>query len=281
MALPFQQFNFKNVLYFHPYLNEEILKNVLNVQPLLLIGSNNGGLTTSIKTNQYRLNGLIECKSRLGWTVHGPIFEKQTASSLTISVHLCTEINYEQELNDLIRESYKIENFGVRNETEKLPEADEAAVNIMRNTMKKVGDRFEIGHLYKYPGKKFPIEKSKQMAMKRLHFIEKKMDQNEKFAEEYIQRIQNYVTKGYAEKLIGDDLKETPNTFYLPHFDAHHPNKPGKFRWVMDAKANAGEYSLNDLLLLGPDFVPPLLAVLWRARMKPIGINSDIAEMFH
>lgn len=62
LALPFQQFNFKDVLYLHPYLNEEILKNVSDVQPLLLVGSNNASLTVPLKTNQYRLNGLIECK---------------------------------------------------------------------------------------------------------------------------------------------------------------------------------------------------------------------------
>lgn len=280
LALPFQNFNVKDVLYLHPYLDEEKLKKICYVQPLLLIGSNNAGLTVSLKTLQCRLNGLLECKSRLGWTIHGPIYENQCKSS-SLSVHLLAQKEEDKSLNELVKESYEIENFGVTNETEKLSADDDAALTIMRNTMKKVGDRFEIGHLYKYPGKKFPTEESKQMALKRLYLIEQKMDRNEKFAEEYIQRIEDHVMKGYAEKLTGNYLKDTPNTYYLPHFDAHNPNKPGKFRWVMDAKAKAGEYSLNDLLFQGPDFVPPLLAILWRARLKPIGMNSDIAEMFH
>jgi len=71
------------------------------------------------------------------------------------------------------------------------------------------------------------------------------MDRDGKFADEYVKRVNDYVEKGYAEKLIGDDAKEAPNTFYLPHFNAHNPNKPGRFRWVMDAKAKAGKYSLN------------------------------------
>lgn len=280
LALPSQAFNVKEVLKLHPYLNEEKLQSISNVQPLLLIGSNNGGFIVSIKTVQRQLNGLIECKSRLGWTIHGPI-HKNSVAPPSMSVHICANIGEEENLNDLVKKSYEIENFGITNETETLSEADAIALDIMRDTMKKVGDRFEIGHLYKNPDQKFPTEESKQMALKRLHSIEKKMDQDEKFADEYIQRVEDYVKKGYIEKLTGDDLKDTPKTYYLPHFDAHNPNKPGKFRWVMDAKAKAGEYSLNDLLLQGPDFVPSLLGVLWRARLKLIGINSDIAEMFH
>lgn len=233
-----------------------------------------------LKTTQFRLNGLQECKSHLGNTIHGPIYGNPSRSA-SLSVHLLAHTMKDEKLNDLIKETYKIENFGVLNEVEKPSEKDEAALCIMRNTMRKVGEKFEIGHLYKYPEQNFPTKQSKQMAIKRLLSIEKKMDRNEKFSNEYVQRIEDYVKKGYAEKLSGTELQETPRTYYLPHFDAYHPNKPGKFRWVMDAKAKAGEYSLNDLLFQFPDFVPRLLAVLWRARMKPIGMNSDIQEMFH
>lgn len=229
LALPFQNFNVRDILHLHPYLDEEKLKKICYVQPLLLIGSNNAGLTVPLKTVQFRLNGLLECKSRLGWTIHGPIYENQSASA-SLSVHLMVQTMADEELNDLIKESYKVEKFGVTNEIEKLSENDEAALSIMQTTMKKIGDKFEIGHLYKFPERNFPTKESKRLALKRLHLIEKKMDRNEKFANDYIQRIDDYVKKGYAEKLNGDDLKETPNTYYLPHFDAYHSNKPGKFR---------------------------------------------------
>ncbi|XP_062557225.1 uncharacterized protein LOC134222096 [Armigeres subalbatus] len=49
----------------------------------------------------------------------------------------------------------------------------------------------------------------------------------------------------------------------------------------MDAKAKSHGFSLNDLLLKGPDFVPPLIAILVRARMKKIAFVADIREMFH
>ena len=63
LSVPFQSFNVKNVLSLHPYINEQKLESVSCIQPLLLIGLL---LTVSLKTIQPRLNGLIECKSRLG-----------------------------------------------------------------------------------------------------------------------------------------------------------------------------------------------------------------------
>ncbi|KAJ6639527.1 hypothetical protein Bhyg_12273 [Pseudolycoriella hygida] len=93
---------------------------------------------------------------------------------------------------------------GKRIESEKLSAADELALKIMSSTMKNIGDRFEVGHLYKYPGMKFPTEESKQLALKRLYSVERKMDRDQKFADEYIKRVDDYLEKGYAEKSCGD-----------------------------------------------------------------------------
>ncbi|XP_058827204.1 uncharacterized protein LOC131687167 [Topomyia yanbarensis] len=84
--------------------------------------------------------------------------------------------------------------------------------------------------------------------------------------------------RGYARKLEPEEIAETSNTWYLPHFSVVSSEK---FRLVMDAKAKSHGFSLNDLLLKGPDLVPPLIAILIRARMKRIAFVADIKEMFH
>lgn len=283
LALPHQKLNTEHIMKTHPYVDQQKIESVKDAQPMILIGSNNSGLIVPLRTIQYKLNGLQQCKSRLGWTVHGNVEEdvKDNSANFSLYIHVCIESKKDMQLNELIKQSYMTENFGINDEKEKLAEEDEKAIEIMKNTMTYVGDRFEIGQLYRYPGKAFPTAESKVVALKRLRFVEQKMDKDPNFAKAYMDKIGEYVSKNYAEKLDSNDLCEPPNTFYLPHFGVYNVNKPGKFRWVMDAKAKAGNFSLNDLLLQGPDFVPPLLAVIWRTRTKKVAISADIREMFH
>jgi hypothetical protein len=56
------------------------------------------------------------------------------------------------------------------------------------------------------------------------------------------QKIQEYVTKGYAEKIIDvSNMKNRKNLWFLPHFPVFNPKKPGKLRLVFDAAAKCEE----------------------------------------
>lgn len=52
-------------------------------------------------------------------------------------------------------------------------------------------------------------------------------------------------------------------------------------RLVWDAAAEYKGVSLNNLLVKGPDLLSPLNNILFNFRIGQIGINGDIAEMFH
>lgn len=99
------------------------------------------------------------------------------------------------------------------------------------------------------------------------------MDADANFAEQYCSKIDDYLQKGYAWTLDQEELPETPNTWYLPHFNVVSAKK---FRLVLGAKAKSHGFSQN-----GPDMVPPLIAVLMRGRRKKVGFISDIKETFH
>lgn len=279
LSLPHQRLNVDKIMSLHPQIDKKLLNQVKDVKPTILIGSNYSGLTVPLRTIQYTIKGLQKCKSHLGWTIHGPIYEKSKMQNFSLSVHMCTEDDA-PDLTKLIEDSYKIDVYGITDE-QKMSEEDQKALNIMESTIKNIGNRYEIGQLYKFPNISFPTKESKIMATKRLQYIENKMDKDSAFAKAYIEKINEYVEKDYAVKLEGIDAEDTSKTFYLPHFGVYNPNKPGKFRLVMDAKAKAGPYSLNDLLLKGPDLVPPLLSVIWRGRLRKIAISADIKEMFH
>ena len=74
---------------------------------------------------------------------------------------------------------------------------------------------------------------------------------------------------------------KTDRTWYLPHFGAFNPNKPGKLCLVFDAAVRTDGTSLNDALLNGPDLLNPLPAVLFKFRQDRIAFTADIKEMFH
>ncbi|XP_055604546.1 uncharacterized protein LOC129752795 [Uranotaenia lowii] len=273
MKLSQMNFDLAQIRHLYPLLDEEKLKVIENATPRMLIGSNNAGLIVPLKTIQYLIRGLQLTRCHLGWTVHGEI--QPVAECIEIPHVLLCSIE-DMELTDLIKTMYAVDNFGMTTQSPKMAEEDTRAVDIMNRTIKCIGDRYEVGQLYKFNHFTFPD--SKPQALRRLKVMEKKMDADPEFADQYCNKIEDYLQKGYARKLTGPELLETPNTWYLPHFSVCSAKK---FRLVMDAKAKSNGFSLNDLLLKGPDLVPPLIAVLMRGRRNKIAFMADIQEMFH
>ena len=75
--------------------------------------------------------------------------------------------------------------------------------------------------------------------------------------------MQDYIEKGYAEK-VRDDGKRNACTWFLPHHPVMNPKKPDKLRVVFDCAAKFMGVSPNDKLLQGPDLLSRLLGVLTR-----------------
>ena len=277
LDLPPQRFDLDKILQLYPMANGKLLKEIRNFTPRMLIGSDHAELITPRKSFSYKDDGLQYCKCQLGWTIHGPIESSNEEPKATLGIHLTSKTD--EALDKILAEQYRIENFGITNHPSLLSKDDQRALDIMKKTVKKIGNRYEIGLPYRFENMKFP--ESKQMALKRLSTIERKMDADQNYAEKYCAKIEDYVTKGYAKKLELEENVDSDKSWYLPHFGVVNVNKPGKFRLVMDAKAQSHGIALNDLLLKGPDFVPALVHVLWRARLQKIGFVADIMEMFH
>lgn len=120
------------------------------------------------------------------------------------------------------------------------------------------------------------------MAVSRLHSTEKKLKKNQELAEKYKNVINDYVTKGHAQRMTQEEAKViTPKTWYLPHHADVNPNKPGKVRVVFDAASKFDGVSLNNKLQTGPDLLNSLVRVLMRFRTGRIGVMADIEQMFH
>lgn len=129
-------------------IEEKKLVTVQNANPKLLIGSNNAGLIVPLKAIQYSLDGLQLTRCHLGWTIHGQIEPTSGIDGDIFHVLLCDE-NHDQEPTTLIKELYKVEDFGIVNQEAKLSEEDQRAIDIMNRMLRRCDNHFEVGQLYR------------------------------------------------------------------------------------------------------------------------------------
>ena len=121
-----------------------------------------------------------------------------------------------------------------------------------------------------------------RLAKKRFQYLRKRLVANPDLLEMYEKVIKEYVTKGYARRMLKSEAAiVTPRTWYLPHHPVLNPNKPGKVRVVKDAAATYDGVSLNSSLKTGPDLMNSLVGVILRFRSGKIAIAADIEGMFH
>nr|XP_029724130.1 uncharacterized protein LOC115264526 [Aedes albopictus] len=271
LDLPPVNFDIEKVKRMYPMLDEDKLVAVHGARPCMLLGSNNAGLIVPLKTVQYSLNGLQLTRCHLGWTVHG-LIEPSDAGSEDCHVLMCTEDN-DVELTDLMKQAYKVEDFGITGQSPKMSDEDQRAVDIMNRTVTRRGERFEVGQIYKYGNFSFPD--SKPQALRRLQMIEKKMDSDSEFAEKCCSKIQDYVDKGYARKLEPHDVEETPNTCWFKtsqKLTAYIGSRIMKIKenghsvdlwhWVpsqlniADLATKSSKFGSMQEWLKGPDFLP-------------------------
>lgn len=91
------------------------------------------------------------------------------------------------------------------------------------------------------------------LTFKRLQLV-KKFLRDAKLFESYKRTIDDYTTKGYAQRVHKEELHaDGKPLWHLPHHAFFDPNKSGKLRVVFDCAARHKGTSLKDQLLGGPD----------------------------
>ncbi|XP_067950302.1 uncharacterized protein [Watersipora subatra] len=115
-------------------------------------------------------------------------------------------------------------------------------------------------------------------AEKRLFGLQKKMNKDDSFKQEYNSFMEDLLKRGHAEQI--NDPPNCGHVWYIPHFAVTHPKKK-KLRVVFDCSATFGGTSLNEHLLQGPDLTNNMLGILLRFRKEPIAIACDVEKMFH
>ena len=140
--------------------------------------------------------------------------------------------------------------------------------------------KYTVPMLWNDPSAPLPDDYS--MALKRFHFLRRRLRADNKLYEPYKAKIKHYVDKGFARKLTEKEARtRSAKTWYLPHHPVFNPNKPGKLRVVKDAAAKFQGKSLNQELITGPDLLNSLVGIILRFRIGKFAVIADLEEFFH
>jgi hypothetical protein len=270
-----------NPLYFddlirrYPYIRQGKATSIPDSPPKMVIGFDNYRLFHSRRTIEGpQLDNPSAHQCRLGWYIC-------TGDSSTECYNACESCSLEndKELHSQMKDFFAVETSGIKVVTPSRSKDDIRALELLEKSTKISDGRWETCLLWKDDDAVLP--ESKNMAIRRLQLMERKMDKNPEFAALVEKKFTDYIDKGYLVPATFNkqEVEPSPRKWYLPWFFAYHPTK--KPRLVYDAAAKSNGKCLNDFLLKGPDLLNPLPAVLMRFRENKIAITGDIKEMFH
>jgi hypothetical protein len=152
--------------------------------------------------------------------------------------------------------------------------ADRRVLMQLENTTDHVGDRYQVGMLWRSSDVWLPNNRTS--AEKRLQSIRRKLLMDEDYAKKYCKFMNMLIERQYARKLTPEEVEKTgPRTWFLPHHGVINPQKPEKLRVVFDAAAKFRGTSLNNQLVQGPDFTNNLTGVLLRFRQHQIAVLAS------
>ena len=209
-----------------------------------------------------------------GWTLTGSV--KSLVAPESLHVMFIHTVPSEDDLQHRQVQNWWItDSFGTRyKQTSPRSLEDKRALN------KHVGDRYQVGLLWKTPDIEFPD--NRVMAESCLCTTEKVLKRYNALAEKYKEIIDGYVAKGHARKLTPNESAiPAKKQWFLPYHAVLNSNKPGKVRMGMDAKEKYNNVSLNDSILVGPDLLNNLCGVPVRFREERVALLADIESLFH
>ena len=281
LSLPTQEVELKRLVEEFPGISCLPIESLARVRPQILIGLDNAHLMIAKQVIPADSGLLSAVETSLGWTVYGATQSPAQSQVLLIDTTFdWDEAERLAQLERLADEYFETESLTLF-KPDRLYENDDnrRARQMLEETTKRIGDRFETGLLWRTDCTVLPD--SRPMAIRRMINLEKKLQRDPELARLYKSGIEAYVNKGYARRLQDEEVwKTTDTTWYLPHFGVSSSSKPGKIRIVFDAAARVGGVSLNSELLTGPDLNQRLTKVLYQFREFKVAVTADIREMF-
>ncbi|XP_065118880.2 uncharacterized protein [Paramisgurnus dabryanus] len=256
------------------------LQHFHNVKPVILIGSDCPHLITPIEP--VRLGppgGPAAVRTRLGWTLQGPAQDITTKFSPQHC--LFTSLRPIDSLYADVEKLWKMDILPFQSEKVLTrSRQDQESIQLLQDKTVRV----EVDGVQRYATpllrvKNMPfLQAPKEAVLPQLRGIENRLERKPDQAAAYQEEIVRLQKAGYIMKLNPKQVKQSKETWYIPHHMVEHN---GKNRVVFNCSFTYKGQNLNEFLLPGPTLSPSLLAVLLRFREHSIAVSSDIRGMFH
>ena len=242
----------------------------------LLIGQDHAECLLPVEIVEGKAGEPYATRTKLGWTVHGPLLSSQQARAgqSAFTVGTCCE-----DLQEQLEKFWRLDSHHLYEEKKAPSILDKKVLETWDNTTNFTGKRFSMAIPFKKEKPEFPDATS--MAMTRLNHLKRKLQRDPKLREQYVERMEHVITSGYAEKVPENEIaRQDGKVWVIPHHAVINPNKD-KIRIVYDCAAKHQGKSLNDHINQGPDQVQSLVGVLLRFRLGKVAVMADISEMYY
>lgn len=258
------------------------IHTLLNVKPLLLIGSDHPHLVTPVEP--VRLGppgGPAAIRTRLGWALQGPasIVGQLTQPQQCLLTSVAPQVS---ELMKHVEKLWQVDIVPFRNE--KLvtrSRQDQEAICILETRTVRIeveGIRRYATPLLRRKGMPL-LQATKDAVMPSLRGVERRLAKDPERAEAYKVEMEKLIKAGSIIKCgSGTPVTEGQEAWYIPH---HMVSHNGKNRLVFNCSFQYRGQNLNDYLLPGPTLGASLLGVLLRFREHAVAVSGDIKGMFH
>ena len=244
----------------------------------LLIGSDYYWRLVSNKTRQLD-GGLMAVKTKLGWTLNGPVRRTTQTTSLVNSIFVKAR-NDDDALDCVLRSFWELEAIGVKDrelhDSELLLDKQEKE-RFAASIKQREDQHYEV----QLPKSSDQLpEPSKNRAKARLQQLINKLEKTPKELERYNEEVQNLLKNEFAEKV--PDNSNGHSKFYIPHRAViRETSETTKVRIVFDGSAKDSRgISLNQCLAAGPNLNPDIMQLLLRYRTHQVVLVGDIEKAF-
>lgn len=207
-----------------------------------------------------------------GWVVGG----LADSTSWKYEVTRCNVAVQDAELNDLVERFWESEAVPTAS---RMSSEETACEQCYEQTHSRdPSGRYVV--MLPFRGNVSQLGDSKQHALQRFSYLEKKLAKNADLKAAYCAFMEEYVRLGHCREI--DPSKEEDGGYYLPHHAILKPSSSTtKLRTVFDASAQTSSgLSLNDTLMVGPTIQDPLFDIALRFRTYPYVFTADISKMY-
>ncbi|XP_063384763.1 uncharacterized protein LOC134670879 [Cydia fagiglandana] len=226
-------------------------------------------------------DGIIKCPSgslaaqntTLGWILFGAVKSDQNTNIKVTTLHTHVE-----PVEELLKSFWEVE-AEPSNKHKILSIEEQRCEDIFHSTTTRDEEgRYVVKLPFRDSEPACADGHSRDIALKRFHYLEKKMQKDERLKQEYKKVFDEYLELNHMKEIHDNKAKGC----YIPyHAVIREDRQTTKFRAVFDASCKGTNgVSLNDDLMVGPRLQPELRHIIMRWRMYPICFIADIVKMY-